>query len=69
MTVNSSEIKGIRNVIHVLKLLKSVLHESLDYEITSDEHLLRASEELDIVVNGEKLFSVPGSPCTCHVNH
>lgn len=54
-TMKSSKVKDIINVIHVLKLLKPVLDESLDCEINSDV-LIKASEELDIAVNEVREF-------------
>ena len=55
-TTKSYDLKGIRYIVHVLKLLKPVLDEVLETEIPSDEKLTRELEELDIAVNKSREF-------------
>lgn len=54
--------KDYRTVAGVLKLLKPVLDEVIDYEILSDEILCKECEELDIAVNMAREFLEDWSP-------
>ncbi|XP_024024668.1 U-box domain-containing protein 3 isoform X1 [Morus notabilis] len=54
--------KDYRTVAAVLKLLKPVLDEVLDYEMLSDEILCKECEELDMAVNMAREFMEDWSP-------
>lgn len=54
--------KHYRTVAGVLKLLKPVLDEVVDYKIHSDETLYRECEELDMAINEAREFLENWSP-------
>ncbi|MBA0579622.1 hypothetical protein Gorai_021873, partial [Gossypium raimondii] len=48
--------KDYRNMVVVLKLLKPLLDDVVDCEISSDEILCKECEELDMLVNEAREF-------------
>ncbi|KAL4190320.1 hypothetical protein AMTRI_Chr07g24140 [Amborella trichopoda] len=48
--------KDFRNIANLLKLLKTVLDEALDFDKHSEEALLRVLEDLDVLVNEAREF-------------
>ncbi|XP_050205950.1 U-box domain-containing protein 3 [Mercurialis annua] len=48
--------KDYKNMVTVLKHLKPVLDELVDYKISSDDILCKECEELDLAVNGAREF-------------
>lgn len=54
--------KEYRTIVDVLKLLKPLLDEVVDYKIPSDEILYKECEELDMAVNGAREFMENWSP-------
>ncbi|KAA8543375.1 hypothetical protein F0562_021130 [Nyssa sinensis] len=54
--------KSYRNMASLLKHLKSMLDDLVDYKITSDEVLCKECEELDIAVNEAREFMERWSP-------
>ncbi|KAG7984742.1 hypothetical protein I3843_04G176700 [Carya illinoinensis] len=54
--------KDYRQLVGVLKLLKAVLDEIVDYKIPTDEFLYKECEELDVAVNETRDFIENWSP-------
>lgn len=54
--------KDYKTIVDVLKLLKPLLDEVVDYKIPSDEILYKECEELDMAVNGAREFMENWSP-------
>ncbi|KAF5482413.1 hypothetical protein F2P56_002986 [Juglans regia] len=54
--------KDYRHLVGVLKLLKAVLDETVDYKIPSDEILYKECEELDVAINETREFIENWSP-------
>ncbi|XP_004289953.1 PREDICTED: U-box domain-containing protein 3-like [Fragaria vesca subsp. vesca] len=62
-TVKSVPIQKVyRTIVDVLKLLKPLLDEVVDYHIPSDDILFQECEELDMVVNEAREFIENWSP-------
>ncbi|XP_008807731.2 U-box domain-containing protein 3 [Phoenix dactylifera] len=55
-TAKSTLLKDFKSIVGILKLLKPILHEAFDSQIPSDEHLIKAFEELDVAVNEAREF-------------
>ncbi|TQE13802.1 hypothetical protein C1H46_000809 [Malus baccata] len=54
--------KDYRTIVDVLKLLKSLLDEVVDFKIPSDDILYKECDELDMAVNGAREFMEKWSP-------
>lgn len=54
--------KDYRQLVGVLKLLKAVLDEIVDYKVPIDEFLYKECEELDVAVNETREFIENWSP-------
>lgn len=62
-TVKSVPIQKVyRTIVDVLKLLKPLLDEVVDYHIPSDDILFQECEELDMAVNEAREFIENWSP-------